>query len=82
MPVKDTADTSKRNMGEQNIIRQVMQMEVPIKLSDHLLTMPQLQTAILNMTPLPKATEETGREGSGTTATNPMLLALWEGIRQ
>lgn len=53
-----------------------MQIEVPIKLNDLLLTMPQLQTAIVNMTPLSKATEETGKDGSGTTAANPMLLAL------
>ena len=67
-----------RNLAEQNIIRQVMQMEVPIKFSD-LLTMPQLWTAILNYTPFLKAKEETGRDSSGTTATNPMLLALTMG---
>ena len=39
LQVKDTADTSKRNLAEQNMIRQVMQMEVPIKLSV-LLTIP------------------------------------------
>ena len=38
--------------------------------------MPQLRTAILNMTPLPKATKETGKDDSGATTTNPMLLAL------
>lgn len=32
--LKDTTGTSTRNCVEQNIIRQVMQMEVPIKLSD------------------------------------------------
>ena len=31
------------------------------------------------MTPFPKVTEETGRDGSGTTATDPMLLALTAG---
>ena len=31
---KDTADTSRRNLVEQNIIRQVMQMEVLMKLND------------------------------------------------
>ena len=76
--VTDTADTSKRNMVEQNIIRQVMQMEIPIKLSDLLLTMPQLRMAILNMTLFPKAMEET-RDGSGMTATDPMLLTLMTG---
>ena len=76
--LKDTTGTSTSNCAEQNIIRQVMQMEVLIKLSD-LLTMPQLRTTILNMTPFPKATEETGRDGSGTTATDPMLLALTTG---
>ena len=54
-----------------------MQMEVLIKLSD--LTMPHLRMAILNMTPFPKATEETERDGSETTATEPMLLALTMG---
>ena len=34
---------------------------------------------ILNMTPLPKAAEETGRGSSGTTAADPMLLALTTG---
>ena len=56
-----------------------MQMEVSIKLSDLLLTMPQLRTAILNMTPFPKVMEETRRDGSRTTAKDPMLLALTTG---
>ena len=75
LQVKDTADTSKRNMAEQNIMRQIMQTTVSIKLND-LLTMPQLRTTIMNMTPFLKATEEIGRDGSGMTATDPMLLAL------
>ena len=54
-----------------------MQIEVPVELND--LTMPQLQKVILNMTPLPKATEETRKDGSGMTAANPMLLALTMG---
>ena len=41
--------------------------------------MPQLRTTILNMTPLPKATEETRRDGSGTMAVDPMLLTLTTG---
>ena len=56
LQLKDTTGTSTRNLAEQNIIRQVMQMEVPIKLSD--LTMPQLRTAILNMTSYLKETKE------------------------
>ena len=55
-----------------------MKMEVPIKLSD-LLTMPQLRMTILNMTRFSKATEEIGRDGSGTMATDLMLLALTTG---
>lgn len=78
LQTKDTVDTSKRNLAKQNIIRQVMQMEVPMKLND-LLTMPQLRTAILNMTPLSKAMEETGKDSSRVTATDPMLLALTTG---
>ena len=41
--------------------------------------MPQLRTTILNMTPLPKVTEETRSDGSGTMAVDPMLLALTTG---
>ena len=37
--VKDTADMSKRNLAEQNMIRQIMQSEVLVKSND-LLTMP------------------------------------------
>lgn len=73
---KDTASTS-RNQAEQNIIWQVMQDEVPMKLND--LTMPQLRAALMNMTPSPKAMEEPGKDAQGgtrTTAANPMLLAL------
>lgn len=39
LQLKNTTGTSTRILAEQNIIRKVMQMEVPIKLSD-LLTMP------------------------------------------
>ena len=35
--------------------------------------------AILNMTPLPKATKETVKDGSGMIAADPMLLALMTG---
>ena len=41
--------------------------------------MPQLQMTILNMTPLSKAMEEIGKDGSGTMATDSMLLALTTG---
>ena len=78
LQAKDIVDTSKRNLAEQNMIRQVMQIEVPIKLKD-LLTMPQLRMTILNMTPLPKATEETRRDSNVTTAADLMLLALTTG---
>ena len=37
--------------------------------------MPQLHTAIMNMTPSPRVTEET-KDSNETTTTNPMLLAL------
>lgn len=39
---KDTVGTSMRNHAEQNIIKQIMQTEVPMKLKDLILTMPQL----------------------------------------
>ena len=55
-----------------------MQTEVPIKLND-LPTMPQLRMTVLNMRPLSKAMEEIGRDGSGTTAADPMLLVLTTG---
>lgn len=77
LQAKDIANTSKRNLAEQNMIRQVMQIEVPIKLND--LTMPQLWTVILNMTPLLKAIEETRTDGSRITAIEPMLLAFTTG---
>lgn len=70
---------SRRNQAKQNIIRQVMQARVPMKLNDLLIAMPQLRTAILNMTPSPKAVEEPVKNtqgGSGTTTIDPMLLAL------
>lgn len=73
--LKDTTSTSARNSEEQNIVRQILQTEIPFKISD-LLTMPQLQTAILNYTPFLKATKDTRRNSSGMTATDPMLLAL------
>ena len=37
LQAKDIADTSKRNLAEQNMIRKVMQIEVPIKLNDILI---------------------------------------------
>ena len=37
--VKDTTETLKRNLAEQDMVKQIMQMEVPVKLND-LLTMP------------------------------------------
>ena len=46
-----------------------------MKLND-LLTMPQLRTPILNMTPFLKAIEETRKDDNGMTVVDPMLLAL------
>ena len=40
--LKDFTDTSARNSAEQNIVLQILQMEVPVKINDLLLTMPQL----------------------------------------
>ena len=54
-----------------------MQTKVPIKIND-LLTMPQLRTAIMSMTPSLRVTEE-ARDSKETTAANPMLLALTTG---
>ena len=76
--LKDITGTLARNFVEQNIVRQILQTEVRIKISD-LLTMPQLRTAILNHTPFLKATEDTGRDNSPMTTTDPMLLALTTG---
>ena len=57
------------------------QMEVPIKLNDLLLTMPQLRTTIINMTPSPRVIEEAknNKETTPAAATDPMLLALTTG---
>ena len=77
--MKDIPGTLARKFAEQNIVRQILQTEVPVKISDLLLTMPQLRTAILNHTPFQQATEDTGRDNSPTTATDPMLLALTTG---
>ena len=61
------------------MVKQIMQTEVPIKLND-LLTMPQLRTAIINMTLSQRVTEET-KDSKETTAAaiDPMLLALMTG---
>ena len=70
---KDTTGTSRRNRAEQNIIKKIMQTEVPMKLNDLILTMPQLHTALLNMTPVVKTTDEPGkdtRSGSGENGTS------------
>lgn len=78
--MKDTIETSKRNLAEQSMVKQIMQTEVPIKLNDLLLTMPQLRTAIINMTLSPRVTEEAKDSKETTTAaTDPMLLALTTG---
>lgn len=76
----DTAGTSMRNCAEQNIIRRILQTEVPVKLNDLILTVPQLRTTLTNMTPAAKLLEEPKKEKeSGTSATDPMLLALTSG---
>lgn len=75
--VKDIAETLKRNLVEQNMMRQIMQTKVPIKLND-LLTMPQLRTSIMNMISSLRVTEET-RDSNEIVATDPMLLALMTG---
>lgn len=54
-------------------------MEISVKISDLLLTMSQLRTAILNHTPFLKATKDTRRDSMEAIATNPMLLALTSG---
>ena len=80
--IKDTAETLKRNLAEQNMVKQIMQTEMPIKLNDLLLTMPQLRTAIINMTPSPRVTEgakDSKETTAAATATDPMLLALTTG---
>lgn len=45
---KDTISTYARATTEQNILRQVMQLEVPVKVKDLLETMPYLRTGLLN----------------------------------
>ena len=66
-----------RNCAEQNIIRQILQTEIPIKLNDLILTMPQLWTVLTNMAPTAKLTKEQGKEkGSRTSSVDPMLLSL------
>ena len=73
--IKDIVETSKKNLAEQDMTRQIMQTEVPIKLNDLLLTMPQLRTAIMNMTQPPKVTEE-ATDKKEPTIVESMLLAL------
>ena len=46
--LKDITGTLAKKFAEQNIVRQILQTEVPIKISD-LLTMPQLRTANRSM---------------------------------
>jgi hypothetical protein len=77
--MKDTAGTSRWKQAKQNIIWQVMQAKVPMKLFDLFLPMPQLRTTILNITPSPKVVDEPSKnthDGSGATTANPMLLTL------
>ena len=59
--LKDTTDTSARNCTK-HIIRQILQTEVPVKINDLLLTMPQLRSALTNITPAVKLPGEHGRE--------------------
>ena len=40
LQLKDTTSTSTKNYKEQNIIRQILQTEIPVKLNDLILTMP------------------------------------------
>ena len=63
------------------MVKQIMQTEVPIKLND-LLTMPQLRTTIINITPSLRVTEgakDSKETTAAATATDPMLLALTTG---
>ncbi len=75
--LKDTTGTSTRNCVEQNIIRKILQTEIPVKLNDLILTMPQLQTTLMNIALTVKLPREHGREKeSGASVADPMLLAL------
>lgn len=77
----EVVSTSSHTEAEKNIIGQVLQMEVPIRVKDLLDTMPQLRTAIFN------TVQSTAHTPSGVTQTevsvslsaDPMLLALNSG---
>ena len=78
--IKNTPGTSLQNCAEQNIVRQILQTEIPIKLNDLILTMPQLRTALVNMALMAKSIEEPRKEkGSGTSTEDPLLLSLTSG---
>ena len=61
-------------------MRQILQTEVPVKINDLLLTMPQLRSALTNITPIPRIPAEQGRgKEIATGGEDQMLLALTSG---
>ena len=78
--LKDTTNTSARNSAEQNIVRKILQTEVPVKLNDLLLTMSQLRSALTNIGPVLRSLGEQGRgKEIATGGEDQMLLALTSG---
>lgn len=73
----EMATASGRREAEQNILRQMLQLKVPVKLQDLLQTMPNLGTTLLgNLATQPNTTHTGILSGS---ATDPMILAVNSG---
>ena len=72
--LKDTTGTSAQNCAKQNIVQQILQTEVPVKINDLLLTMPQLRTALTNIAPTAKLSREHGREQESGAM---FMSAIW-----
>lgn len=79
----EAASTSSRTEAKKNIIRQVLQMEVSVKVQDLLETMPQLRTAILrsvhSMTHTFSYSSSNQLEVPVSPLADPMLLAVNSG---
>ncbi len=78
--LKDPPSTSVWNCAEQNIVHQILQAEIPVRINYLLLTMPQLRTALTNIVLSAKQpVEQDNKKQGGTSAEDPMLLALSSG---
>ena len=75
--LKDTLGTSIQNCTEKNIVWKILQIEVPVKINDLLLMMPQPRSPLTNMALAPKIPGEQGKgKEIDAGGEEKMLLAL------